>query len=89
MKSNGGSSSYYDLPRGPNGEWPKTLQQVIKWYDNGNGNGKGMEWNQANIFKAAYRWAKKPSKEYNARKTVFFGQDTLDDIYERERPSRD
>jgi len=74
-KNNGGSSDYYDLPRGPNGEIPTTLQQVIKWWD-----GKGMHWNQANIFKAAFRWDKKPDLEYNCNKIEWFAKDTLEDL---------
>ena len=79
--NNGGSSSYYDLPRHPiTGEFPKTLQEVIKWWDSGN----GMSWNQANIFKAAYRWDKKPDLEYNCNKIGWFNDDTLSDIYEQD-----
>ncbi len=75
--SGGGSSEYYDLPRGPNGEWPKTINEVIKWYDGG----KGMSWAQANNFKATYRWDKKPSLEYNLNKIQWFTEDALYDLY--------
>ena len=73
----GGSSEYYDLPKGPNGEYPRTLQEVIKWWDDG----RGMTWNQANIFKAAYRWDKKAGIQYNCEKAEWFARDTLNDIY--------
>ena len=47
VKSDGGSSKYYDLPQGC-----ETLQDVIVK--------NNMQWNQANILKAAYRWDHKP-----------------------------
>lgn len=41
-----------------------------------------MSWNQANIFKAAYRWDKKPDLEYNLNKIIWFAQDELKRLYE-------
>lgn len=69
--NNGGSSSYYELPRDCN-----TLQDVI--YK------QGMTWNQANIFKAAYRWDKKPDLEYNLNKIIWFAKDELDRLYAKD-----
>ena len=60
----GGSSPYYDLPLNC-----KTLQDVIE--------GKNMNWSQANIFKAAYRWDIKPALKYNLEKILWFGKDKL------------
>ena len=65
----GGSSDYYDLP--PN---CKTLQDVIE--------GKNMNWSQANIFKAAYRWDIKPDLRYNLEKILWFGKDKLERVQE-------
>ena len=73
--SDGGSSSYYELPRDC-----RQLQDVI-WKEE-------MTWNQANIFKAAYRWGHKPDLEYNLRKIIWFAQDELDRLYARTRPER-
>ena len=73
VKSDGGSSEYYDLPPDC-----KTLQDVI-WQ-------KDMNWNQANIFKAAYRWDIKPDAAYNLRKIIYFAEDALrrlEEQYER------
>jgi hypothetical protein len=61
---NGGSSDYYNLPFGC-----ESLQDVIE--------GKDMNWSQANIFKAAYRWDEKPNLIYNLEKIVWFGNDKL------------
>jgi hypothetical protein len=63
----GGSSGYYDLP--PNCE---RLHDVIVEKD--------MQWSQANIFKAAYRWDTKPDLEYNLRKIIWFAQEELNRI---------
>ena len=70
--SDGGSSSYYDLPRGPNGELPKTLHVIILWWDDG----RGMGWSQSNIFKASFRWHIKPDLMYNLKKILWYGNDT-------------
>lgn len=74
-RANGGSSEYYNLPKNPSHEqgYCDTLQDVIF--------NRGMTWNQANIFKAAYRWDIKPDKEYNLRKIIWFAQDELDRLY--------
>ena len=58
----GGSSSYYDLPEGAT-----RIQDVIR----------DMTWNQANIFKAAYRWDVKPDLMYNLRKILWFCEDEI------------
>ena len=60
----GGSSDYYDLPFRS-----ESLQDVIE--------GKDMNWSQANIFKAAYRWDEKPNLEYNLEKIIWFATDKL------------
>ena len=80
----GGSNSYYDLPRGPKGEYPKTLNQVIKWWNNG----QGMSFSQGNRFKADFRLHLKGISDdprenaiYNLEKIIWFAQDDLDDLY--------
>lgn len=73
VKSDGGSSKYYDLPQGC-----ETLQDVIVK--------NNMQWNQANILKAAYRWDHKPDLAYNLRKIIWFAEDALrrlEEQYER------
>jgi len=74
--SNGGDSSYYEFPK----DCDRVQDLIIK---------KDMTWNQANIFKAVYRWGHKPDLEYNLRKILWFAQDELDRLYERERPRTD
>lgn len=66
--NNGGSSSYYELP--PDCD---TLQDIIVKQE--------MSFTQGNIFKAAYRWDKKPDLEYNLNKIIWFAQDALDRLY--------
>jgi len=61
--SDGGSSDYYDLPEGAT-----RIQDVIR----------DMTWNQANIFKAAYRWDLKPDLMYNLRKILWFVEDEIE-----------
>jgi len=61
--SDGGSSDYYDLPEGAT-----RIQDVIR----------DMTWNQANIFKAAYRWDLKPDLMYNLRKIQWFVEDEIE-----------
>jgi len=68
----GGSSSYYELPRDC-----QTLQDIIVQ--------QGMYFTQGNIFKAAYRWEKKPDLMYNLEKIIWFAQDALDRLY-KENP---
>jgi hypothetical protein len=70
-KDGGDYASYYELPEGCH-----RIQDVIVE--------SGMAWNQANIFKAAYRWDKKPDLEYNLRKIIFFAQDELDRYYAKD-----
>lgn len=67
-ENNGGSSSYYELP-----EDCGTLQDIIVKQE--------MDFTQGNIFKAAYRWDKKPDLEYNLNKIIWFAQDALDRLY--------
>ena len=68
-KCNGGSSAYYDLPRGPDGEYPKRLDDVIAWWNDG----QGMGWWQANVFKAMFRLGVKPlDPMYNWNKADWF-----------------
>jgi len=70
---NGGNASYYEFPEGA-----KKLQDLLR----------DMPWNQANIFKAAYRGDKKgnggtPRENwvYNLEKIIYFARDELDIIY--------
>lgn len=67
-RNRGGSASYYELPQAC-----KTLQDIIVK--------SGMDFTQGNIFKAAYRWDKKPDLEYNLNKIIWFAQDALDRLY--------
>ena len=62
--SDGGSSSYYDIP--PN---CKGLTDVIV--------AKEMGYSQGNIVKAAYRWAVKPNLTYNIKKIIWFAVHTF------------
>jgi len=59
-------ASYYELP--PN---CKTLHDLMY----------SMTVNQHNIFKAAYRWDKKPNLEYNLLKMKFYVDDALRRLY--------
>lgn len=63
IKSDGGSTSYYDIPVGA-----KDLQDLIEH--------KRMEFGLANIFKACYRFGEKEGNdlEYEIRKMDFFIQ---------------
>lgn len=71
MKNNGGSSSYYELPQDC-----ETLQDIIVK--------QKMDFTQGNIFKAAYRWDKKPDLEYNLNKIIWFAEDALKRLYEQD-----
>jgi len=71
--SDGGTSSYYELPIGC-----RQLQDVISQQE--------MGFSQGNIFKAAYRWGKKPDLEYNLKKIIWFAQYELNRIYTDMRP---
>lgn len=66
----GGDAEYYDLPPGftYNGR-PARLHDVIVACD--------MGWNQSNIFKAAYRWDKKPDLAYNLRKIIWYAKEAF------------
>jgi len=66
--SNGASSSYYELPP----DCQQLLDVIVK---------KDMGFLQGEILKATYRWDKKPDKEYNLRKIIFFAQYELDRIH--------
>ena len=65
-KSDGGSTSYYDLP-----EWAKDLGDLVEY--------KGMNFNNGNIFKAAYRLGEKDgtSLEYDLNKIIYFAKREL------------
>jgi hypothetical protein len=86
MRPTGGDSSYYDLPRGPHGEWPKTIHEVILWWNNG----QGMSWPQANVVKAMMRLGLKPAGKageiYNWEKSKWFSDDSLMRLYEEIKP---
>jgi len=69
QKDNGGSSSYYELPHDC-----QTLQDIIVKQE--------MDFTQGNIFKAAYRWDKKPDLSYNLRKIIWFAEDALRRMHE-------
>ena len=76
ISDGGDNASYYELPKGC-----ERVQDLIMEM--------GMSWNQGNILKSCIRWDKKPDLEYNLRKIIFFAQDELDRLYERDRPTRD
>ena len=61
VKSNGGSSSYYELPHKA-----EELDDLII--------SKNMPWHIANIFKACYRYGEKDGqdKTYDATKILWF-----------------
>ena len=73
MQNNGGDSSYYEIPPDC-----KTLQDIIVKQE--------MSFTQGNIFKACYRWDKKPDLEYNLNKIKWFAQDAFDRIYAERHP---
>ena len=62
--SDGGSSSYYDLP--PNCD---TVQDLIEAYE--------MDFSRANILKSVIRWEVKPDIAYNLRKIIWYANDKL------------
>lgn len=66
VKSDGWSTSYYELPEGA-----KELQDLIEH--------KNMNFAVANIFKAAYRLGDKEgtSPEYDLNKIIFFAEREL------------
>ena len=63
LVDSGNHASYYDLP--PDAT---RLQDLLV----------DMPWNQANIFKASFRWDKKPDLRYNLEKIIFFAEEELD-----------
>jgi len=77
IRSDGGdNASYYELPKGC-----ERVQDLIIAMD--------MSWNQANILKSCIRWDKKPDKEYNLRKIIFFAKDELERLYADMRPGHE
>jgi len=71
VKSDGGSSSYYFLPK-----WATELRHVISY--------KGMSFARGNIFKACYRLGEKDGTDikYDINKMRLF-LDDLEEMYER------
>ena len=69
----GGDASYYELPSDC-----QTLQDIIVKQD--------MDFTQGNIFKATYRWEKKPDLTYNLEKIIWFASDALERIYAKQEP---
>lgn len=67
IKSDGGHSSYYDLP-----EWAKNIGDLIRH--------KKMTYEMANIFKAAYRFGEKEGAEieYDLKKIIYFAEKELE-----------
>ena len=61
IKSDGGSTSYYDLPEGA-----KDIGDLIEF--------RNMSYNLANIFKACYRLGEKDGTEvlYDINKIIYF-----------------
>ncbi len=66
VKSDGGSTSYYDIPEGT-----KDLGDLVEYKD--------MNFNIGNIFKAAYRLGEKDGtdKKYDLNKIIYFAQREL------------
>ena len=75
VKSDGGTSSYYELPEGA-----KDLMDLIEHKD--------MSFSVANIFKAAYRLGEKDGadKSYDVRKIIWFAERLLKEYSEPTRP---
>ena len=68
----GGNSEYYDLPPGftYKGRQARIHDVIVA---------ANMSWTQANIFKAAFRWEKKPNLQYNIRKILWFAKEEKDE----------
>lgn len=68
IKSDGGPSSYYDLPSGCT-----TLNDIIEW--KGESQWLGDSFHLSNVTKAAWRWGIKDgtTKDYDARKFIYTG----------------
>jgi hypothetical protein len=66
IKSDGGSTSYYDIPQGA-----KDIGDLVEY--------KNMNFNVGNIFKAAYRLGEKDGNDlaYDLRKIIYFAQREL------------
>jgi len=71
VKSDGGTSSYYELPKGA-----KDLMDLIEHKD--------MSFSVGNIFKAAYRLGEKDGadKSYDVRKIIWFAERLLKEYSE-------
>lgn len=72
IKSDGGSSSYYELPK-----WASEIQDLIEY--------KNMSFALGNIFKACYRFGEKDGTDqlYDLNKIIFFAERMIKQI-ERE-----
>lgn len=68
IKSDGGSSSYYDLPQGL-----KTLNDLLEW--KADTQWLGDSFHLSNLMKASWRWGTKEGtdKAYDARKIMYYG----------------
>lgn len=77
VKSDGGSTSYYDFPEGA-----KTLMDLIEH--------RNMGFAQGNIFKAAYRLGRKAGVDdrYDLNKIIYFAQRELERLDKREARAR-
>lgn len=66
IKSDGGSTSYYDLPKDC-----ETLNDLIEY--------KNMNFARGNIFKAVYRLGEKDGSEtmYDLKKIIYFAERML------------
>ena len=69
VKSDGGSSEYYEIP-----EWARELDDLIVY--------KKMPWHIANIFKACYRYDEKEGSDaiYDCQKIKWFIDKHITDI---------
>lgn len=68
IKSDGGSSPYYDFPEGF-----KTLNDLMEW--KADKQWLGDSFHLSNLMKAAWRWGTKEGtdKAYDARKIMYYG----------------
>lgn len=73
-KSDGGSTSYYDLP-----DWAKDIGDLIEH--------RSMSYGVANIFKAAFRLGQKEGVDdvYDLKKIIYFATKELEYIERRTR----
>lgn len=74
IKSDGGSSAYYDLPDGA-----RDIGDLIEYRE--------MPYGVANIFKACYRLGHKAGNddEYDLRKIIFFAKRELEYVKKRRK----